>query len=312
MKLRKIIYIFAVSTFLLWGFAPSSFALVFPLPSLTNDVVGAVKIIQSKKGDNLFKIARRYEMGYDDVKQANKRLARRGWFKKGTPIIIPSYFILPDAPRVGIVINIPEKRLYLYPKNENIVITEPVAVGIYGWPTPLLDGHILEKMKNPTWHIPESIQAERSYEGKPNVTFIPPGPKNPLGKYAIRLSNRVILIHSTIALNSIGRRASHGCIRMYPEDAEHIFYSVKAHMPVRVINQPFKAGWKNHQLYLEIHPTLIENRGSIHKRVAEAYNLLLSKTNGNKSIINWSNVEATLVKQNGIPKMISKQIQESY
>ena len=143
-------------------------------------------------------------------------------------------------------------------------------------------------------------------EGKAPVTFIPPGPKNPLGKYAIRLSNRFILIHSTIALHSIGRRASHGCIRMYPEDAEQLFYSIQAREPVRVINQPFKVGWKNHQLYLEIHPTLIENRGTIHERVEQAFNLIMYATNGNRNYINWATVESTLVKQSGIPVRISK------
>ncbi len=305
MKIQKTVSILTLSLIFSWAFISQSFALVFPLPAPENSVIGHVKIIQSKKGDNLFKIARRYEMGYDDVVAANKKLARRGWVRKGTPVVIPSLFILPDTPREGIVVNVPEKRLYFFPKDENIVMTEPVAVGIYGWPTPLLDGHVLEKMKNPTWHIPKSIQAERAYKGKPNVTFIPPGPKNPLGKYAIRLSNRVILIHSTIALRSIGRRASHGCIRMYPEDAEQLFYSISAKEPVRVINQPYKVGWRNHQLFLEIHPTLIENRGTIHERVEHAFNLIMNATNFDKSVVNWSKVEATLTKQSGIPANIS-------
>lgn len=306
MKIQKTVSIFLALLFVIFGFISQSFALVFPLPPPENSVVGGIKIVQSKKGDNLFTIARRYEMGYDDVVVANKKLARRGWFKAGTPVVIPSMFILPDAPRVGIVINLPEKRLYFYPKNENIVMTEPVAVGIYGWPTPLLDGHILEKMKNPTWHIPESIQIERELEGKEPVTYIPPGPDNPLGEYAMRLSNRVILIHGTIAANSIGRRASHGCIRMYPEDAEQLFYSIGMHEPVRIVNQPFKTGWKDQQLYLEIHPTFIENRGTIHERVEQAFNLIMNATNGNKSMVNWTKVQTALTTQSGIPADIGE------
>lgn len=306
MKIQKIVSILLASLLLGCVFVSQSFALVFSLPPPENSVVGEIKIVQSKKGDDLFTIARRYEMGYDDVVAANKKLATRGWFKAGTPVVIPSIFILPDAPRVGIVINLPEKRLYFYPKNENIVMTEPIAVGIYGWPTPLLDGYILEKMKNPTWHIPESIQIERELEGKEPVAHIPPGPDNPLGEYAMRLSNRVILIHSTIAANSIGRRSSHGCIRMYPEDAEQLFYSISANEPVRIINQPFKTGWKDRQLYLEIHPTFIENRGTIHERVEYAFNLIMNATNGNKSSVNWAKVKTTLITQSGIPADISK------
>ena len=122
----------------------------------------------------------------------------------------------------------------------------------------------------------------------------------------MRLSNRVILIHSTIALHSIGRRASHGCIRMYPEDAEQLFYSIAAKEPVRVIDQPFKIGWNGNKLYLEVHPTLIENRGTIHERVEQVYNMIMDTTNGDKTSINWAAVERTLVKQTGIPVRISK------
>lgn len=284
-------------------------ALTFPLPKPGNDVVGSYKIVQSKKGDTLLKVARQYEMGVDDILEANKSLAPKGiWsvLKKDTAIIIPSEFILPNTPREGIVINLPEKRLYLYQKDEPVVMTEPVAIGIYGWPTPLLSGSIIEKAKNPTWHIPESIQIEREMDGLPAVTFIPPGPQNPLGKYAMRLSNRSILIHSTNAINSIGRRASHGCIRMYPEDAEELFYSTDINMPVRIINQPYKAGWSENHIYLEIHPSLLETRGTIHERVEEAFNLLMDLTNNNKQIINWAAVETALVKQTGIPEMVSK------
>lgn len=284
----------------------TAFGLTYPLPESGNDVVGQVKIVQSKPKDTLFTIARRYEMGFDEIKEANKNLPTWGYLKKNTAVIIPSEFILPNSPRAGVVINLPEKRLYLYPNNESVVITEPVAIGIYGWPTPLLDGRLIEKAKDPTWNIPESIQIERELEGKPPITFIGPGPDNPLGKYAIRTSNRSILMHSTNALTSIGRRASHGCIRMYPEDAEEMFYSVELQMPIRIINQPFKAGWNDHKLYFETQPTLVETRGSVDERVQEAFDTIMRVANYDKNLVNWTTVEKALVKQDGIPVRISK------
>jgi len=284
----------------------SARALVFHLPANGNDLVGHIRIAQIKSGDTFYKLARRYEMGYDELVLANKNIKRYGRLRKGRGIIIPAYFILPDAPRKGIVINLPERRLYYYPQGQNIVLTEPVAVGEYGWPTPLMIGTVIEKIKDPAWHVPESIQLEQIAKGEEPKTIVPAGPNNPLGQYALRLSAWSVLIHGTNAVTSIGKRASHGCIRMYPEDIEEMFYRVPEETPIRIIDQPYKLGWKNGKLYLEVHETLLETRGTIEERVKKVYDLIMEAIGQQKEKINWEAVKEALINQTGVPQLISR------
>jgi len=279
-------------------------ALVYPTPSYKYDLIGHIKIIQSRPKDTLYKIARRYEIGYDELKSANPKLKRKGWLKPKTAVVIPSMFLIPKSPREGLIINLPERRIYFFTAHHDFIITEPIAIGVNGWPTPELDGKIIEKIEDPGWNVPKSIQRERRQKGLPHITYMPPGPKNPLGKYALRLSQRSILIHGTNNIYSIGTRASHGCMRMYPEDIEQLFFTAKLGMPVRIINKPYKVGWQNRHIYLEVHPSLIEYRKNIEERVGEIYSMLLNATHYKRSLIDWHAVKQTVIKQSGIPKIV--------
>lgn len=283
------------------------FALTYWLPMASNSVVGNIQIVQSQPNDTLFKIARQYEMGWDEIVEANPKIKKYGKLRAGTAVTIPSSFILPDTSHNGIIINLPEKRLYYYPPHLSVVITEPIAIGIYGWPTPQFIGTVLEKQKDPVWVVPDSIQAEEIEKGLSPKTIVPPGPDNPLGQYALRLSAWSILIHGTNSITSIGKRASHGCIRMYPEDIEYLFQKIDTETPVRIIDEPFKIGWRDNLLYLEIHPSLIESRGTtVHERVAQVFDMIMAATNYNKSIVDWESVKNTLIRQTGMPSLISK------
>ena len=75
------------------------------------------------------------------------------------------------------------------------------------------------------------------------------------------------LIHGTNKPDGVGMRSSHGCIRLYPEDIEALFGRVSKGTPVRIVNQPLLAAWREGQLYLEVHPPLAEEK---HDLVAEA------------------------------------------
>lgn len=279
-------------------------ALIFNLPP-NEDLVGEVRIIASQPKDNLHQLARQYEMGFDEVSQVNKKVKKFGPIKAYTPIIIPSFFILPKIAKKGIVINLAEKRLYYYPQEIPIVYTEPVTIGQDGWPTPEMLTQIVEKIKDPPWIVPKSIQQEQREKGEKPKTIIPPGPDNPLGQYALRLGAWSILIHGTNNPYSIGKNASHGCIRMYPEDIAELFERVSIGTRVYIIDQPFKIGLKNNILFLEVH-TSLEKQTSVKDRVKQVYDMIIDATRQSKITINWTAVKRALISQDGLPHPISR------
>jgi L,D-transpeptidase ErfK/SrfK len=223
------------------------------------DVVGVVQIINAGKEDTLTDIARRFNVGYEEIVRANPKIDP--WLPgEGTPIVIPSQFILPDAPRTGLVINIPAMRIFYYPtpkKGERqVVYTHPIGIGKVGWRTPEGVTKILRRQKDPTWRVPVSVRKEHHENGEELEPVIGPGPDNPLGKYAFYLEWPSYLIHGTNKPAGVGLRSSHGCIRLYPEDIEQFFNTVPIGTQVRVVNQPFVFGWSDSQLYMQPYDVL--------------------------------------------------------
>ncbi|HVN43990.1 MAG TPA: L,D-transpeptidase family protein [Steroidobacteraceae bacterium] len=218
------------------------------------DVVGVVQVVSAGKDDTLTDIARRFNVGYEEILRANPKVDP--WLPgEGREIVVPSQFILPDAPRTGIVINIPAMRLFYYPPAKHgerqVVITHPIGIGKVGWRTPEGVTKILRRQKDPTWRVPESVRKEHHENGEELEPVIGPGPDNPLGKYAFYLQWPSYLIHGTNKPAGVGLRSSHGCIRLYPEDIEQLFGMVPIGTPVRVVNQPFLFGWRDGELYMQ-------------------------------------------------------------
>ena len=233
-----------------------SFLFVLPVAAdaytFSNDstVIGSVKTYQTRGGESLIELARRFGLGYNEITEANPKLDP---FVPGdgATIAIPAAWILPDLPGYdGIVINLSEMRLYYFPEKKKLsVMTFPIGVGSEGKETPLGTFRIVEKMVNPSWYVPESIIKEKPELPK----VVPPGPDNPLGSHAMRLSERTILIHGTNRPYAVGRKASHGCIRMYPEDIPKLFQMVPKNSRVTIVRQPVKVGRINKRVYVEIH-----------------------------------------------------------
>ncbi|MEE4145594.1 MAG: L,D-transpeptidase family protein, partial [Halieaceae bacterium] len=207
------------------GTPPATFATPvpsdrFPVPEAGNDIVGRVQVAIAQDRDTLPEIARRYNLGYEEIIAANPGVDpwRPG---QGTPVVLPTAFILPGGAREGLVLNLASMRLYYYPKAKAgqaaEVITHPVGIGREGWHTPQGTTRIIQKTANPTWTVPASVRREHAAEGDPLPAVVPPGPDNPLGEYAMRLSMPSYLIHGTNKPWGVGMRVSHGCIRMYPE-----------------------------------------------------------------------------------------------
>ena len=218
-----------------------------------SDIVGAMEYYQVREKETLLDIARLHDLGFIELVAANPGIDP--WLPgMGRTVMLPKEHLLPDAPRQGIVINLPELRLYYFGDGGRPVHTYPLGIGRLGRETPLGSTSVVEKRKDPVWVPPQSIRAERP-ELPPAV---PPGPDNPLGAHALNLGWPSYVIHGTNKPYGIGRRVSSGCIRMYPEDIESLFEIVEIGTPVTVVDQSMKLGWSNGELFLEIHPDVAE------------------------------------------------------
>ncbi|WP_348757120.1 L,D-transpeptidase family protein [Candidatus Methylocalor cossyra] len=273
---------------------------VFQLPADGSDLIGEVRYTRARYDDTLLDIARAFSVGQVEMDMANPTVDR--WLPgEGTQVVIPRRFILPNAPRAGIVVNIPEMRLYFYPVQYRTVtkkvvaakkakgkgpskvaatttemgepigkatevITYPVSMGRMDWRTPLGKTRIISKVKNPVWIPPESIKREHAKRGDILPDIVPPGANNPLGLFAMKLGVPGYLIHGTEIADKgkpfgIGMRVTHGCMRMYNEDVERLFPLVAVGTPVYLVNQPIKLGWQAGTLYMEVSLPLDEDAG---------------------------------------------------
>lgn len=240
----------------------SAMARTFILSPENGDLVGEPRYITARHEDTLVDLARTLDLGYNEIRGANPDID--AWLPgEGTKVAIPSLFILPRAPREGIIVNLPEMRLYYYPQPglgvPPSVVTHPVGVGRDDWPTPTGPSKIIQKLAQPAWYPPESIRREHAAKGNPLPRMVPPGPDNPLGEYALRLDFGSYLLHGTNKAYGVGMQVSHGCIRLYPAAIESLFSQVPNGTRVELIDQPYKAGVRNGRLYVEVHPPLGES-----------------------------------------------------
>lgn len=226
------------------------------------DVVGQVQVVHARDEDTFVEFARAYGLGYDELVAANPGVDP--WLPgEGTAIVLPTQFVLPNAPRNGIVMNIASKRLFYYPPvadgEAQVVETFPIGIGRTGWATPTGVTTVTSKARDPIWYVPRSVREEHLAAGDPLPPQVPPGPENPLGRHALGLGMPGYLIHGTNKPAGVGMRVSHGCIRLYPEDIEYVFDEVAVGTAVRIVNQPYLFGWRDDQLYLEPHAPLDED-----------------------------------------------------
>jgi len=235
----------------------------FTIDTARNDVVGSTQIIKAKDEDTLSDIARRFNVGYEELASANPTVDP--WLPKaGTDVVIPTRFVLPDAPRSGIVINLAAMRLFYFPKvkpgEPQTVITHPIGIGRVEWRTPEGTTKIVAKTEAPSWTPTPAIRKEHAADGDPLPAKVPPGPDNPMGTHALKLGWPEYAIHGTNKPPSIGLRGSHGCLRLYPEDIVRIYDQVPVGTPVAVVNQPQLVGWLDNTLYMQTYPALEDDK----------------------------------------------------
>ncbi|MBI5462880.1 MAG: L,D-transpeptidase family protein [Gammaproteobacteria bacterium] len=243
-----------------------------PMPVATHEfafdperdaVVGTLQIVAAREEDTFSDLARRFNVGYEDMVSANPGVDP--WVPHaGTEIVIPTQFVLPDAPRTGIVVNLAAMRMFYFPPAQpgepRKVITHPLGIGRVEWKTPEGATKIASKTASPTWIPTPSIRKEHAENGDPLPAKVPPGPDNPLGTHVLKLGWQNYSIHGTDKPPSIGLRGSHGCLRMYPEDIVRMFNDVPVGTPVRVVNQPTVFGWRGNALYVQTYPVLEEDK----------------------------------------------------
>lgn len=240
----------------------------YPLPPPGESLVGELAYETTAYEDTLVDLARRHRLGYEELVLANPAVDR--WLPgAGSTVMLPTRFVLPPGPREGIVVNLAEFRLYYYPTPSSAgaprtVETFAVSAGREDWQTPQRRTHIALKLENPAWYPPRSIRDEHAADGRPLPAVVPPGPDNPLGPRALKLAiPGGYFIHGTIKPFGIGMRVTHGCLRLYSEDMETLFARVPKGTPVRVIDEPYKAGWSDGVLYLEAHPPKDTGRAGV-------------------------------------------------
>lgn len=281
-----------------------SYALTFPLPK-TGNIIGSIQTVKSQKGESLGDIGRRFDIGVYEMIEANPKL--NPWsVGSGRDVIIPTQFILPPGPKEGIIINLAEMRLYYFHSDQPLVTTHPIGIGRKGWRTPTGTAKIVQKKKDPAWYPPDSIRASYERKGKSLPNVVPPGPDNPLGQFAMRLSLPGYLIHGTNKPGGIGVRSSSGCIRMYPEDIESLFYKAEVGTKVRIVHIPYKVGNKNGNYFIEAHEPLSEKY--YHSETQQEMFKKAFEDAGADSlyISDWDDAEDMIDNSNGLPMPISQ------
>lgn len=264
-----------------------------------DDVVGRLAFISLEKGDTLPDIARHFSLGINEISAANPGVDI--WVPEaGQRIVLPLSFILPDAPKKGIVINLAAMRLFQYKGDGESpsVLTYPVGVGTEERPSPTGQMHVERKITRPTWHVPASIARDHRLKGDPLPAKILPGPQNPLGEYALYLSKPSYLIHGTNKPASIGLRATNGCIRLYPEDIQKLYENTPVKAPVLIVNQPYLTGQRSGVVYMEVHAPL-EGMDTVEFDKLYAKLRTIEKEAGRP--VDWSAVKKALAEARGIP-----------
>lgn len=280
----------------------TAFRIVVPRDKALPPLVGRMQSYRVKHGDTLLDVARDAGLGYRELQDANPTVDQ--WVPaQGAEVTVPTRFILPQSQYRGIVINVPEMRLYLYPSKTRpgqsaSIRTWAVSVGVDEAPSPVGLFHVRSKDKHPTWGVPDSIYRIMD---KPRRHVVPPGPDNPLGEYRLRLSDSLYAIHGTNNPWSIGRETTNGCIRLYPEDLEVLYPLVPVGTPVDFVYEPVKLGEDGGEIYVEVHEDLYHRFRNL-----EQYATQLVKKAGLTDRIDAAILRQAVRDKSGVPILISR------
>ncbi len=292
----------------LLGAGRDAVAATYPLVD-GQDFIGEYAETTASPADTLIDIAQRHGFGFDEIGNANPGLDP--WLPEpGARVRLPQRRILPPGPREGIVINLPEHRLYYYPParagQPRTVTTYPVSIGKMDWRTPIGTTRVVAKVKDPAWYPPKSVREEHARRGDTLPQVVPAGPDNPLGRFALRLgiTGGSYLIHGTNNPAGVGMQVTHGCMRLYPDDIEALFAAVAVDTPVHIINEPFKVGWDRGMPWIEVHPPLQEDAVAP-PSLSDMLRVIVNGTRTVPQPIAWERALRAWEQHRGIPEPIA-------
>lgn len=305
-RVRALVALFApLVAFTAWA-GPAEYL----LPTNGDTVIGTLTTAVAEHEDTLLDIGRRYGVGYEEIIAANPGVDP--WLPgEGTEVVIPGRFVLPNAPWDGVVVNLPEHRLYYFPPapagQPRVVRTYPISTAKMDWKTPLGVTRIVSKEERPNWYPPESVRLEHIAKGDPLPSVVPPGPDNPLGEYKMRLAipNGAYLIHGTNRPAGVGMQVTHGCIRMFPEDIAAFFAIVPINTRVNLIDQTTKVGWSRGTLYLERQAPLEGTADPTHMEPTELDRVVAAATAGMDVQVDWDVAREAFRQMTGVPVRIA-------
>lgn len=292
--------------------SPLARGATYALPTDGGNLVGRLQVVVPDARNTLLDIARHYDLGYDEITAANPGVSI--WLPgAGRRIVVPTEFVLPPRPWTGIVINIPQRRLYYFPRRKAnepaTVVTFPIGISRPGWSTPLGQTRITAKYKDPSWWVPKSIQEEHRRQGDANFpTYFPPGPDNPMGMLALQTGFAQIYIHGTNRPWGVGMRVSHGCLHLYPENAAYLFPHVPVGTPVRIIDQPVLVGRRDRALYLSVSEPVEgypDDKDSMLIRALDALVQYKARHKGTVPKIDWQRVREVVEARQILPVPVS-------
>lgn len=289
----------------------NAFAAVYNVPPANESLIGQLQYNTTQSGDTVGRIQERYDVGYNALEKANPALNFNRELSAKAPIILPTQHLLPSQPRKGIVINLPEMRMYYYPKDSNTVLTYPIGIGKIGKTIPIAETSITKKTEHPQWVPPQDIREFNLAQGIILPQVMPAGPDNPLGPYAIYMRIPTYLIHSTIFPESVGKRASFGCIRMYESDIKSFFPTIEGGIPVTIVNAPIKVAWQDDRLYMEAHTPLEEHSGSYESTIPGMVKTIADSSSNEDTLVDWQAVSFMAKERDGMPHEIGMKLPQS-
>jgi L,D-transpeptidase ErfK/SrfK len=291
---------------------PESTHQALELPADGSPVIGTNSTVTSHFKDTLFDIARMYGLGYEEIIRANPGVDI--WLPgEGTRILLPNRRILPPGIREGIVVNLPEHRLYYFPKpgknQRPVVMTYPVSIGKLGDSTPLGQTYISAKVEHPSWYPTQSIRKEHADRGELLPKVIGPGPDNPIGDFKMRLGfgDGTYEIHGTNKPITVGMASTHGCIGMYPEDLAALYAQITVGTPVRMINVPVKVAWSGGALLIEAHPAVDAPHENSKPTLDQLADVLRDSAQHATVAILWDRARDVLEKADGVIATVGTQ-----
>lgn len=280
-----------------------------PVTAPLSRLIGGLETTTTKYEDTLVHMARKYNVGFVEMRAANPGVDP--WLPgAGVKITVPTQHIIPDAPHTGVVINLPEMRMYYFFDEKEPPATYPIGIGRSGLTTPLGSTTIARMTVDPVWRPTDRMRAEDAT--LPAV--VPPGPENPMGTHAMYLGWPSYAIHGTDKPYSIGRRLSSGCIRMYPEDIITLYDNVKPGTQITVVDQPVKTAWIDDKYYVQVHPTQEQSDMLSHDgmtkpeypiRDDDIKTILTGVGSTDGVALQWDKIRSAVKERRGIPIIVA-------